>query len=98
MSKYKFYLLNVVYSYVPPKRFCSSDWVHYVICSNVCLHALQGNRLNFSVPLLPNRMLDLRYHSWSMLSANTGINVAILLVVPFPLPDADTSVLPWFLF
>lgn len=86
MTKYKFYLPNWVYSSIPPKGFCSSDWLHYLICAPVRLHGLQGNRFNFSVTVLPNRMQDLRYHSYSMLSANMYINVDILLITSPSLP------------
>lgn len=35
--------------YAPPKVFCSSNWIHYVTCTQVWLHGLQENRFNFSV-------------------------------------------------
>lgn len=38
-----------------------------------------------SLWLLPNKMQDIRYHSYSNLSANTSLNVNILSIFPFPL-------------
>lgn len=93
MTKYKFYLPNSVNSYAPPEGFCSSDCIHDVICTHVCLYGLQGNTFNFSMTVLPNRMQNLSNHNYCICSANTYINVGILLIVLFPLPDTDTSVL-----